>query len=296
MDVSVIIVNYNTLSMTKECIDSVYERTSGLEFEVILVDNGSQDGSKEYFEKDCRICYVYSDENLGFGRANSLGYEQSTGEYVFLLNSDTLLLNNAILEFYEYIKSAPSQVCCLGCELIDNNGRPSYSFGTFPSNKIFLGMIMKEYHFKFKVLSFPCFSKGNHPLTVDYSSGADMFIRRKVIEELGFFDPDFFMYFEEVELQYRYHTKGYISQVIDTPKIMHLLGGSELKKNKNAHSLKTKIIELESRYIYCTKVFKPIERCFMPILHLLLIPRILLYKSSWEQRKEMLSVVIKNLI
>lgn len=281
--------------MTQECIDSIFEKTTGLDFEVILVDNASTDGSKDHFEKDNRIKYVYSEKNLGFGRANILGYKQSTGEYIFLLNSDTLLLNNAILEFIKYIKSAPSHICCLGCELVDIDGLPSYSFGTFPSNKIFLGMIMKEYHFKFKVLSFPCFSKGNHPLTVDYSSGADMFIRRKVIEELGFFDPDFFMYFEEVELQYRYHTKGYISQVIDTPKIMHLLGGSELKKNKNAHSLKTKIIELESRYIYCTKVFKPIERCFMPILHLLLIPKILLCNAYWKDKTCMLSVVLNHL-
>lgn len=296
MDVSIIIVNYNTVKMTQECIESIFEKTTGLDFEVILVDNASTDGSKDHFEREERIKYIYSEDNLGFGRANTLGYEQSTGDYIFLLNSDTLLLNNAIFEFYEYIKSAPSQVCCLGCELVDIDGMPSYSFGTFPSNRIFLGMIMKLYHLKFKALSFPSFFQGEHPLTVDYSSGADMFIRRKVVEELGFFDPDFFMYFEEVELQYRYHTKGYISQVIDTPKIMHLLGGSELKKNKSTHSLRTKIIELESRYIYCSKVFKPIERFFMPILHLLLIPRILLYKSSWEQRKEMLSVVIKNLI
>ena len=155
---------------------------------------------------------------------------------------------------------------------------------------------MESYHFKFKALSFPCFSKGKHPITVDYSSGADMFIRRKVIEEVGFFDPDFFMYFEEVELQYRYHAKGYISQVIDTPQIMHLLGGSELKKNKNTHSLKTKIIELKSRYIYSRRVFERFDFFIMKIIHLLLIPRILLYKSSWEQRKEMLSVVFKNLI
>ena len=89
MDVSIIIVNYNTCQMTKECIDSVFERTFGLDFEIILVDNGSTDGSKSQFEKDSRITYVYSEFNLGFGCANNLGYKFAKGDYVFLLNSDT---------------------------------------------------------------------------------------------------------------------------------------------------------------------------------------------------------------
>lgn len=74
MDVSVIIVNYNTRKITINCIDSIFAQTSGLEFEVILVDNASTDGSKEWFEKDDRITYIYSKKNLGFGCANNLGY------------------------------------------------------------------------------------------------------------------------------------------------------------------------------------------------------------------------------
>ena len=97
MDVSIIIVNYNTLKVTAQCLDSIFRLTYGLSFEVILVDNASTDGSKEIFSQDKRIKYIYSDRNLGFGRANNLGFQTAAGEYIFLLNSDTILLNNAVL-------------------------------------------------------------------------------------------------------------------------------------------------------------------------------------------------------
>ena len=100
MDVSVIIVNYNTKKLTKNCIDSIFQNTKDVKFEVILVDNASTDGSKEFFEQDNRIKYIYSTTNLGFGKANNLGYKEASGKYLFLLNSDTLLLNNAIDLFY----------------------------------------------------------------------------------------------------------------------------------------------------------------------------------------------------
>ena len=91
MDVSVIIVNYNTKNLTDDCIQSVINKTTGVDYEIILVDNASTDGSKEYFEKDNRIIYIYSDKNGGFGYGNNRGMEVARGKYFFLLNSDTIL-------------------------------------------------------------------------------------------------------------------------------------------------------------------------------------------------------------
>ncbi|UVV84289.1 glycosyltransferase [Bacteroides thetaiotaomicron] len=102
MDVSVIIVNYNTKALTKSCIESIFSETCGIEFEVILVDNASSDGSKELFQIDERIIFIESNVNLGFGKANNLGYKYATGKYIFLLNSDTLLKNNAIKLFFDF--------------------------------------------------------------------------------------------------------------------------------------------------------------------------------------------------
>ena len=111
MDVSVIIVTYNTLALTRDCIDSIFRHTANVQFEVIVVDNASEDGSYDYFSKDRRIIYVYSQENMGFGRANNLGLEYASGEYIFLLNSDTYLKNNAIKIFKEAMDVA--RICCV---------------------------------------------------------------------------------------------------------------------------------------------------------------------------------------
>ena len=91
MDVSIIIVTYNTLKMTNNCLESIIEYTQGINYEIILVDNASKDGSKDFFEKDLRIHYIYSESNLGFGRANNLGAKVAKGKYLFLLNCSFLV-------------------------------------------------------------------------------------------------------------------------------------------------------------------------------------------------------------
>lgn len=82
MDVSIIIVNYNTWKMTAECIKSVIDKTKDLTYEIILVDNASTDGSREFFEKNQHIIYLYNSENLGFGRANNLGLKIAKGRNI----------------------------------------------------------------------------------------------------------------------------------------------------------------------------------------------------------------------
>ena len=260
MDVSVIIVNYNTLQMTQECIDSVYEKTKDVEFEVILVDNASTDGSKEHFEKELRIKYIYSNENLGFGRANNLGYEHATGNYIFLLNSDTLLLNNAIFEMFHYMQNAPSNVGCVGCELVDGKGNPIGSYGEFPGVRNFLGRILADYKIRIPILLGKSRGAKVFPFQVDYVTGADLFIRRDVIEKCGLFDPDFFMYFEETEMQYRYKKYGYVSIIINAPMIMHFHGASDKTVKSGRKSLKVASIELESRFIYGSKTLSLLKQ------------------------------------
>ena len=103
MDVSIVIVNYNTLLLVKNCIDSIIAKTACVNYEIIVVDNASTDNSKEYFSNDTRIKYIYNEKNLGFGLANNVGIKIAKGRNIFLLNPDTLLLNNAIKILYEQI-------------------------------------------------------------------------------------------------------------------------------------------------------------------------------------------------
>ena len=133
MDVSIIIVNFNTKDITQKCIESIFQHTSDITFEIILVDNASSDGSVELFQKDNRINLVKSDANLGFGRANNLGFQYATGKYIFLLNSDTLLKNNAVKLFYDTAeKEHCKNIACWGTMLKDKNGNIGVSYGNFP--------------------------------------------------------------------------------------------------------------------------------------------------------------------
>jgi hypothetical protein len=274
--------------MTSECIDSIYEKTTNVSFEVILVDNASTDGSKEYFANDDRVNYIYSDENLGFGRANNLGYTHSQGKYIFLLNSDTLLLNNAIYEFYQYMETVPENVGCIGC-FLDGQGESS---DEFPSYRI---LINRALSFTFYEL-YRKFSKKlriyYRDTDVGYVTGADLFIRRNVVEECGLFDPEFFMYYEETEMQHRFASKGYIRRIILTPKIIHLVGASYKWNN---HSLRKVIIELKSRFLYMRKVFPNYKRHLISWMHLVMIPRTMVSRASKDEKKELIRLILKNL-
>ena len=117
IDVSIIIVNYNTCKITDACIASVVDKTKGVSYEIILVDNASTDGSKEFFEHDERVIYIYSEINGGFGVGNNIGMKRAKGKYFFLLNSDTILINNAVKEFYDYAE-AQGKLAVYGCWLV----------------------------------------------------------------------------------------------------------------------------------------------------------------------------------
>lgn len=224
IDVSVIIVNYNTLELTKNCINSVFENTKGINIEIILVDNASQDGSKEYFGQDERITYIYSDKNGGFGFGNNLGMKVAKGKYFFLLNSDTILVNNAISEFYRYAKSHDPKTV-YGCWLVGDDGTYRRSFFFFPSFTIS--------HFLYIKINPQDYSPKWDIREVECVTGADMFFPREAYEECGGFDENIFMYGEEGELQYRMMRKGFKRMLINTPRIIHLEGKSSKPSKKS---------------------------------------------------------------
>lgn len=256
MDVSIIIVTYNTRQMTLECIDSVFQKTFGVGFEVILVDNASNDGSKDVFEKDDRIKYIYSPENLGFGRANNLGAEMAQGKYLFLLNSDTLLENNAVKLFYDFMEKADCQIACCGCLLTNEMRERIHSFGSFHT----LTNVIQEKCWvieKFLRLLGLCRTpKYDDPklensmdfFEVPFVTGAALFIRKEVSNKYGLFDPDYFMYSEDMDLQCRYSKAGFKSVIIKTPQIVHLFGKSSKKG-----SVKKREMNIKGVFLYMKK-------------------------------------------
>ena len=230
MDISVIIVNYNTYDLTSACIQSIIDHTDGLSYEIIVIDNASTNGSKKRFEIDTRIKYIYSDKNGGFGYGNNLGIAVAKGDYFFLLNSDTLLLNNAIGEFFKYAKSHNPKTI-YGCYLQGDDGSYRSSFFYFPAFTIknFLKRIVKPHNYQ------PDYTNRE----VECICGADMFIPRQAIEEAGVFDDNIFLYGEEGELQYRMMKKGYKRMLINLPKIVHLEGESSGNTARYKYGMKS---------------------------------------------------------
>lgn len=248
MDVSIIIVNYNTKDLLENCIKSINERTYNLDFEIIIVDNASIDGSQDYVKQNYpKVVLIESDENLGFGKANNLGAKYAKGEFLFLLNSDTILLNNAVKILYDYMVDNP-KVGISGGNLYDANERPTISFSQLMPNVCndidsFFGGIYSKIIYNENLF----FNHTNKAMNIDgYISGADMMIKNSVLDKAGLFDCDFFMYYEETELTWRIKKLGYKIVSVPDARIIHLEGGSEIiKENTMRRMIKSKFLYFE---------------------------------------------------
>ena len=136
MDVSVIIVSYNTLELTRNCLRSLFKETKEIEYEVIVSDNGSIDGSVEMIKSEFpTVILIENNTNLGFGAANNRALKIAKGKYIFYLNSDTVILNNAVQIFFNYWENSDENhnIGALGANLINENGDIIHSYGKFPT-------------------------------------------------------------------------------------------------------------------------------------------------------------------
>lgn len=290
IDISVIIVNYNTQDLTLQCIHSIYEKTKDITFEIIVVDNASQDKSVQSIKKEYpEVILIKSSKNLGFGRANNLGYKHARGKYIFLLNSDTLLLNNAIKHFFDCAEKSPNNIACFGTMLLDEEGHFIHSFASFPSKWRILKRLLNHYT---RILNWDISgdnktlqNKGK-PFFVDYITGAALFIRNNIIQELGLFDPLFFMYYEETDMQLKYNNSGYYSIIIDSPKIIHL-HGKNTKKSISGLYLST-----DGCFRYFKKNFNRFDYYIIRFLHLIiLLPKIIIYPANIFSKKRLIKLL-----
>ena len=232
MNVSIIIVNYNTKDLLANCLQSIYELTHNLNFEIIVVDNASNDGSPAFVKSNFpQIVLIESKINLGFGLANNLGAKQSKGEFLFFLNSDTILVENSLKILFDFfiLNETRLHIGVLGCILIDNQFQTN-GFGChFPTCKEenilnlkkipLIKLLMTDSNKKEYGVSKDYFE-------IDYVIGADMFMRKALFEKLNGFCKDFFMYFEESDLQFRIKNIGLKRYITTKTKIIHLEDGS----------------------------------------------------------------------
>ncbi|MDN5284318.1 MAG: hypothetical protein JWR38_592 [Mucilaginibacter sp.] len=293
LNVSIIIVNYNTTDLTIKCIESIKRFTVKNSYEVILIDNASQDRSilkvPEIFPE---IKFIANDTNVGFGRANNIGIKMALGKYVFLLNTDAFLLSDAIFSFWTFMEGKENaNIACCGGALVDENKETVVSYGNFPSvleafSSIGFFVLYKKYykrHIHSGVLNY-----SEEAREVDFICGADMFIRRSVLDKVGLFDPDFFLYFEETELSFRIFKAGYKSFIIPNVNIIHLGGGSQ--KDNGGINLKQVELFSKSRNIYFEKCYG--KKTVMPVKILYTIRALIYGLSTWNKQYTRVAAII----
>lgn len=229
MDVSIIIVNYHTSHLIIDCLKSVYEKTNGITFEVIIVDNASGDGYDKIIETafpDKDIKFITLPENIGFGRANNAGFEIATGRNILCLNPDTILINNAIKILSDYLDANPDVGAC-GGNLYDEQMKPALSFRRLlPGIRWELNELSHLWIDSILYGKNQRFNFTDHPVDVGYISGADLMMPKSIVDETKGFSPDFFMYYEETDLCHRIHQLGKKVVSIPSAHIQHLEGGS----------------------------------------------------------------------
>ena len=235
MKLSVIIVNYKVKHYLEQCLRSVAEASRGIAVEVIVVDNASGDGSVEYLrERFPDVTIIASEENLGFARANNLAIRNSHGQYVLLLNPDTIVAEDTFRDFIGFMDSTPDAGGC-GAYMLHTDGSfapesrrglptPFVAFckmsglaSLFPKSRTFGRYYMR-------------YLNENEVNRIEIMSGAFMFLRRDALDKAGLLDEDFFMYGEDIDLSYRILKAGYNNYFLPS-RILHYKGESTVKSS-----------------------------------------------------------------
>lgn len=230
MDLSIIIVNWKVKDLLEKCLESIFEQTKNISFEVFVVDNNSGDGSVEMArEKFPQIDLTASAENLGFAKGNNLAIKKARGRYVLLLNPDTEILDNTLEKMVKFMDTHPD--CGIaGCKLLNPDLSLQPSVRAFPDLASQIFILLKIHHllphskamYKYLVQDFD-YEKIQE---VDQVMGAFMMIRREVIEKIGLLDENFWIWFEEVDFCKRIKNAGW--KILYTPEasVIHHYGQS----------------------------------------------------------------------
>jgi len=253
-DLSIIIINWNSVEYLKKCLHSIYSRTNNLSFEVIVVDNASHDGCDEFIRNEfLQVKFIQSDENIGFARANNLGYEYSSGRNLLFLNPDTEIFDSAINIMFSYLELLPD-AGAVGCKLLNSDLSIQTScIQPFPTilNQALAAEHLRLRFPKLKLWGIkPLFFNSGNPEEVEVISGACIMVKKKIFEQVGMFSEDYFMYSEDVDLCYKIQQSGYKSFYISNASVVHHGSGSSRKEQNNYFSI---LLMRESRMKFFRK-------------------------------------------
>ncbi len=240
MDLSIIITSFNTKKILKDCLDSITKFTKGIDYEIIVVDNASKDGSLELVKKLTKkypLRLIENKDNIGFGPANNQGVKVAKGKYILFLNSDTFIKKNIFKGMISWMDKNP-RAGVATCALRNSDGSLQGTGGYFPNlfkvfawmffleDIPFLDRLIKPFHPMHSHSPYKGENLFKRAHQRDWVTGAFLLTKKEILDDIGVFDEDYFMYTEEVDLCWRIKKKGW--QVWFLPKwnITHLGGAS----------------------------------------------------------------------
>lgn len=288
VSIDIIIVNWNAGIQLKHCIDSINPVKQNLDLRVIVVDNGSTDGSDLICDNAVDTVLLRTGSNLGFGKACNLGAAQGFSKYLLFLNPDAALFPHTLENAFGFMQdSANADVGICGVQLVDNFGKLSRSCARFPTS---FGLMLHAVGID------RLFPRLGHPMLdwahdsnryVDHVIGAFFMVRRDVFESLGGFDEQFFVYLEDLDFSYRAYKAGWSSVYLADVQAFHSGGGTsdQVKARRLFYSLRSRLLYsvkhfswFGSSLVICATLFvEPFSRSALAIL-----------RRSWPSLKETL--------
>lgn len=237
-ELSIIVVNWNSLTYLRECLRTIYRETKGVRFETVVVDNASihEDIGQIAIEFPDTLI-IRSERNLGFAGANNLGFQRSSGRYLLFLNPDTKIIGSAIPTMLKQLRSLPD-AGVMGCKVLNSDGSVQTScvqrFPTITNQLLDIELIRLRWP-QWKIWGIrSLFSSTQIPSQVEVISGACLMIKREAFEAAGMFNREYFMYAEDVDLCFQVHRLGWNVYCTNEASIVHYGGGASISRKGNA--------------------------------------------------------------
>jgi GT2 family glycosyltransferase len=230
VDLSVIIINWKSVQYLGPCLRSVYENTIGLDFEVIVLDNASYDGSAELVRAEFpQVTFIQSEENYGFTKGNNVAFRYAAGDTILLLNPDTEVLQDAIPRLFSRLHAIPD-AGAIGCRLLNSDGSTQTTcIQAFPTilNQLLDADLLKRTFPTWSLWGMrPLFRDPGEPVAVEMICGACIMLKKSVFEQVGLLSSEYLMYGDELDLCYKIRHAGHPAYYIGDASVTHHGGKS----------------------------------------------------------------------
>jgi N-acetylglucosaminyl-diphospho-decaprenol L-rhamnosyltransferase len=256
VDVSVVVINYNTAHLLKEMRTSLAAARKGLTLEIIVVDNASRDGSAAVLRRefgDAQL--IFNASNVGFGRANNQALSHVIGRFVLLLNTDAFVSADTVRQTVEFMDDHPD--CgIVGVRLVGRDGQLQPGCRHFPTpwNAFLHRTGMERFFPRVQMVDEPIEDDAT-PRECDWVPGCYMLVRKEVFDQCGHFDPRYFLYFEEVDFCRRVKSEGWKVFYFPQATVVHLGGESAKSDARLTAAGQISVLQIESELLYYRKHF-----------------------------------------